>query len=71
MSRASTYRIGSGAGYSGDRIDPAQDLAERMCALARVRCRAQCRVATTCPTSPGYLANPNAASKFNANDLRT
>lgn len=23
------YRIGSGAGYSGDRIDPAQDLAER------------------------------------------
>ena len=24
-----TFRIGSGAGYSGDRIDPAQDLAER------------------------------------------
>ncbi|NPC58595.1 acyclic terpene utilization AtuA family protein [Caenimonas soli] len=24
-----SYRIGSGAGYSGDRIDPAQDLAER------------------------------------------
>ncbi len=23
------FRIGSGAGYSGDRIDPAQDLAER------------------------------------------
>ena len=23
------YRIGAGAGYSGDRIDPAQDLAER------------------------------------------
>ncbi len=29
MPRSSTYRIGSGAGYSGDRIDPAQDLAER------------------------------------------
>ncbi len=29
MSKAPTYRIGSGAGYSGDRIDPAQDLAER------------------------------------------
>ncbi len=25
----STYRIGSGAGYAGDRIDPAQDLAQR------------------------------------------
>ncbi len=24
-----TYRIGAGAGYAGDRIDPAQDLAER------------------------------------------
>ena len=24
-----SFRIGSGAGYSGDRIDPAQDLAER------------------------------------------
>ena len=24
-----TLRIGAGAGYSGDRIDPAQDLAER------------------------------------------
>ncbi|MDZ4237885.1 MAG: acyclic terpene utilization AtuA family protein, partial [Hydrogenophaga sp.] len=23
------YRIGSGAGYAGDRIDPALDLAER------------------------------------------
>ena len=29
MPRMTTYRIGSGAGYSGDRIDPAQDLAER------------------------------------------
>lgn len=29
MVRMTTYRIGSGAGYSGDRIDPAQDLAER------------------------------------------
>lgn len=28
-SGCSTYRIGSGAGYAGDRIDPAQDLAER------------------------------------------
>ncbi len=26
--RMKTFRIGSGAGYSGDRIDPAQDLAE-------------------------------------------
>ena len=29
MSRSPIFRIGSGAGYSGDRIDPAQDLAER------------------------------------------
>jgi hypothetical protein len=29
MRRMNPYRIGSGAGYSGDRIDPAQDLAER------------------------------------------
>lgn len=29
MRRMTTFRIGSGAGYSGDRIDPAQDLAER------------------------------------------
>lgn len=29
MSHVSSFRIGSGAGYSGDRIDPAQDLAER------------------------------------------
>lgn len=29
MPRMTTFRIGSGAGYSGDRIDPAQDLAER------------------------------------------
>jgi hypothetical protein len=27
--RMKPFRIGSGAGYSGDRIDPAQDLAER------------------------------------------
>ena len=26
---ANTFRMGSGAGYAGDRIDPAQDLAER------------------------------------------
>ena len=29
MTQAPTFRLGSGAGYSGDRIDPAQDLAER------------------------------------------
>jgi len=29
MPRSPIFRIGSGAGYSGDRIDPAQDLAER------------------------------------------
>ena len=29
MARMKAFRIGSGAGYSGDRIDPAQDLAER------------------------------------------
>lgn len=29
MSTPRPFRIGSGAGYSGDRIDPAQDLAER------------------------------------------
>lgn len=29
MSRMKAFRIGSGAGYSGDRIDPARDLAER------------------------------------------
>lgn len=29
MPRMKAFRIGSGAGYSGDRIDPAQDLAER------------------------------------------
>ncbi|MCB2005166.1 MAG: acyclic terpene utilization AtuA family protein, partial [Rhodoferax sp.] len=29
MTNPPTFRIGSGAGYSGDRIDPAQDLAER------------------------------------------
>lgn len=29
MPRMTPYRIGSGAGYSGDRIDPARDLAER------------------------------------------
>lgn len=28
MTNPRTFRIGSGAGYSGDRIDPAQDLAE-------------------------------------------
>jgi len=29
MARMKAFRIGAGAGYSGDRIDPAQDLAER------------------------------------------
>jgi Acyclic terpene utilisation family protein AtuA len=29
IERMKPYRIGSGAGYAGDRIDPAQDLAER------------------------------------------
>jgi len=29
MPKAPIFRIGSGAGYSGDRIDPARDLAER------------------------------------------
>ena len=30
-----TIRIGAGAGYSGDRIEPAVELAERTIALAQ------------------------------------
>ena len=64
------FRIGSGAGYSGDRIDPAQDLAERgaldalvfECLAERTIALAQLRRAN----DPGHGYDPLLAERMRA-----